>query len=84
MMENDFFAPDQPGLFDPLLDSIYRGDFFMVCADFEAYLKTQDVISNTYQDHDIWTRMSIRNVARAGFFSSDRTIKEYAKDIWHV
>jgi starch phosphorylase len=56
----------------------------MVCADFEAYLKTQETISRAYLDPDEWTKMSIINVARSGFFSSDRTIKEYARDIWQV
>ncbi len=84
MLENDAFSPGQPGLFDPLLDTLYRGDFFMACADFDAYLKTQDAVSQIYRDQDAWTRMSINNVSRAGFFSSDRTIKEYAKDIWQV
>ena len=84
MMENDFFSPGQPGLFDPLLDTIYHKDFFMVCADFEDYLKSQNTVSQAYTDHNQWTKMSIRNVAHSGFFSSDRTIQEYASDIWGV
>jgi starch phosphorylase len=84
LMENDFFAGSQPGLFDPLLNTIYNGDFFMLCADFESYCKAQEEASRLYQDQDAWTRSSIINVAKAGPFSSDRTIREYAKDIWKV
>ena len=84
LLENDFFSPGQPGLFDPLLNTIYNGDFFMLCADFEAYCRAQDDVSRLYQDQDAWTRASIINVAKAGPFSSDRTIREYARDIWKV
>ncbi len=84
LMENDFFAGGQPGLFDPLLNTIYNGDFFMLCADFESYCVAQDAASKLYQDQDAWTCASIVNVAKAGPFSSDRTIREYAKDIWKV
>ncbi|MBF0569241.1 MAG: glycogen/starch/alpha-glucan phosphorylase [Candidatus Omnitrophica bacterium] len=84
LLESDFFSKLQPGLFGPLVDTIYRGDYFMVCADFEAYCKTQDEISKCYSDQEEWTKKSIQNVARAGFFSSDRTIREYARDIWKV
>jgi starch phosphorylase len=84
LMENDFFSPGQPGLFDPLVNTIYQGDFFMLCADFEAYCRAQDEVSKLYQDQEAWTRSSIINVAKAGPFSSDRTIREYARDIWKV
>ncbi len=84
LMENDFFSPGQPGLFDPLLNTIYQGDFFMLCADFEDYCRAQDEVSKLYQDQEAWTRASIMNVAKAGPFSSDRTIREYARDIWKV
>ncbi len=84
LLENDFFAPGEPGLFDPLLNTIYNGDFFMLCADFEAYCRTQQEVSVLYQDEQAWTRASIVNVAKAGPFSSDRTIREYARDIWKV
>ncbi|MBF0486512.1 MAG: glycogen/starch/alpha-glucan phosphorylase, partial [Candidatus Omnitrophica bacterium] len=57
-MENDFFSPGQPGLFDPLVQTIYNGDYFMLCADFEAYVKAQDEVSKLYQDQEAWTRSS--------------------------
>jgi starch phosphorylase len=84
LMEHDFFSPSQPGLFDPLLNTLYQGDFFMLCADFEAYCRAQEDVSKLYQDQEAWTRASIINVAKAGPFSSDRTIREYARDIWKV
>jgi starch phosphorylase len=84
LLENDFFSPGQPGLFDPLINTIYNGDFFMLCADFEAYCRSQEEVSKLYQDQEAWTRASIMNVARSGPFSSDRTIREYARDIWKV
>ena len=84
LMENDFLSPGQPGLFDALLNTIYQGDTFMLCADFEAYCRTQDEVSQLYQDQEAWTRSSLINVAKAGPFSSDRTIREYARDIWKV
>ncbi len=84
LMENDLLSPGQPGMFDPLLHTIYDGDFFMLCADFEAYCRAQEDVSTLYRDQEAWTRSSIINVAKAGPFSSDRTIREYARDIWKV
>lgn len=83
-LESDAFSMGHQGLFGPLLDTIYRGDYYMLCADFEAYAKAQDEVSALYQDHEEWTKKSIINVAKAGPFSSDRTIREYARDIWKV
>lgn len=81
----DFFCPSQPGLFQPIVDSLLdRGDRFMVLADFAAYVDCQNRVSLAYFDEDRWTRMSIANVARMGKFSSDRTVGEYARDIWRV
>jgi starch phosphorylase len=84
LFENNTFSKGQPGLFAPLLDTIFRGDHFMVCADFEAYCRAQEEVSKAYIDQEEWTRKSIINVSKAGFFSSDRTIREYARDIWKV
>ena len=56
----------------------------MVCADFEDYCRMQDVVSQKYQDKEWWAQASIANVANSGYFSSDRTIREYADDIWNV
>ncbi len=83
-LESDTFSRGQKGLFTPLLETIYHGDYYMLCADFEAYSQAQENVSRVYQDHEEWTRKSIYNVARSGQFSSDRTIREYARDIWKV
>ncbi|VAX36416.1 Glycogen phosphorylase, partial [hydrothermal vent metagenome] len=84
LIKNNFFAPDQQGLFDPILHSIFQIDPYLVCADFDSYCRMQDVVSEKYQDREWWTKKSIINVANAGYFSSDRTIREYAHDIWGV
>ncbi|NLE64622.1 MAG: glycogen/starch/alpha-glucan phosphorylase, partial [Elusimicrobia bacterium] len=84
LMEEDFFSGGEKGLLRPLIDMIYKGDYFMVCADFEEYCRTQAEVSEAYRDQDRWTASSVRNVAKAGFFSSDRTIREYAHEIWKV
>ena len=76
------FSPSEPGLFRPLMESLLHNDEYMVLADFQAYLDCQAQVELAYRDVDAWTRMSILNAARSGFFSSDRTIREYAKDIW--
>jgi len=56
----------------------------MLLADFQSYIDCQNRVSDAYLDADRWSRMSILNVARSGFFSSDRAIKEYCDDIWKV
>ncbi len=79
------FSPDDPGLFQPLLDRLlHEGDPFMVLADYSSYLHCQEQVSQTYRDERLWTRMSILNTANTGRFSSDRTIREYTEEIWKV
>jgi len=79
------FSPGEPNLFQPLVRSLLQdGDPYMIMADFADYLKSQADVNTTYHDQDTWTRMSILNTARVGRFSSDRTIGEYAKEIWNV
>ena len=84
MMRNNFFSPMEPGIFEPLVNNLMFSDPFLVCADFESYCAVQDRISEEYQDQDKWTEKAILNVAKSGKFSSDRTIAEYAKDIWNI
>jgi len=84
MIQSNFFSPMEPGIFDPLVHNLSVVDPFMVCADFGAYCAVQDRISEDYQDQDTWTEKAILNVARSGKFSSDRTISEYAKEIWNI
>ncbi len=69
-------------LFQPLHDILSNGDHYFHCADFAAYMETQTRAAEVYTQRDQWTKMSVMNTARSGFFSADRTIAEYAKDIW--
>jgi starch phosphorylase len=78
------FSKDNLSLFNPIVDSIYHGDWFMVGTDFDAYLAAQEKVSKTWKSQTDWTRMAIHNSVNMGWFSSDRTIREYARDIWNV
>ena len=84
LISSNFLSPVEFGLFDPIVYSLTTSDHFFVCADFDGYLKMQDSVSEVYRDRTDWIKKSIINVARSGKFSSDRTIAEYAKDIWGV
>ena len=67
------------------MDSLlHHGDYYFVLADYASYVECQDTVSRTYQDPSRWSRMSILNTAGSGRFSSDRTIREYADEIWRV
>jgi starch phosphorylase len=79
-----YFSLEDPQLFQPIVDSLLNRDEYVLLADYQSYLNCQEQISQAYQDRDKWTKMSILNVARMGKFSSDRTIREYATDIWQV
>ncbi|XP_054893968.1 glycogen phosphorylase, liver form [Poeciliopsis prolifica] len=79
-----FFSPKNPELFKDLTDMLFKYDRFKVFADFEDYLKTQEKVSKLYQDSVEWTKMVIKNIAATGKFSSDRTITEYATEVWGV
>jgi len=83
-LNNDFFCPNEPGIFKRLFQNLMYNDYYMVLADMASYIDTQDRISKDFTDKGLWSRKAIMNTARSGKFSSDRTIAEYAKDIWHV
>jgi starch phosphorylase len=79
------FSPEQRDLFKPIIDSLFSGgDYFMVLEDFDDYARCQQRIEETYRNPEEWSRMAILNVARMGKFSSDRTIQQYAEEIWNV
>jgi starch phosphorylase len=79
------FSPGEPGLFRPIVDSLLNGgDPYLVLADFAAYCAAQDEVEKAYREPERWTKMAIVNVARSGKFSSDRTISEYAQEIWGI
>ncbi|MDD5746599.1 MAG: glycogen/starch/alpha-glucan phosphorylase [Candidatus Omnitrophica bacterium] len=84
LVQSHFFSPLDPDLFEPLINNLLENDPFMVCADFDAYCAMQDNVSAAYCDQEAWTKKSIINVAKSGVFSSDRTIAEYAREIWQV
>jgi starch phosphorylase len=80
---NNHFSGDEPGVFEPLREMLLeRGDYYMHLADLTAYAEAQAKVGALYRDPDAWTRTAIVNVACSGKFSSDRTIAEYARDIW--
>ena len=66
------------------MDSLLFRDEYMLLADYRSYVDCQDEVARAYRDKERWTRMSILNSARMGKFSSDRSIREYCKDIWHA
>jgi len=82
---SDLFSRNEPGVFDPLRDRLLaHGDYYMHLADLASYLEADGNLWALYADPDAWARKAILNVASAGKFSSDRTIAEYAADIWHA
>jgi glycogen phosphorylase len=78
------FSPDDPGRFRGFVESLLAQDTFLVLEDFRSYVACHSVVEDAYRDQTSWTRKSILNVARMGFFSSDRTIQGYAREIWDV
>jgi len=83
--QSNLFCPKEPGLFSWIFDAIvHRGDYYCHLADFESYIATHDRAAQEFQDQHLWAKKAILNVARIGKFSSDRTIAEYAKDIWNI
>jgi starch phosphorylase len=80
---SDHFSPDERGIFEPIRETLLtRGDYFMHLADLTSYAKAQTAVGDLYHDADAWAAKAVINVACSGKFSSDRTIAEYAKEIW--
>ena len=84
LIESGFFSNGDRELFRPLVESLLNRDEYMLFADYQAYVDCQQRVSEAYRDQKNWTRMSILNSARVGRFSSDRSIREYCRDIWKV
>ncbi len=78
------FSRGDKSLFRPLLDTLMNRDDYMLFADYQSYIDCQERVSKAYRDQSGWARMSIRNVARMGKFSSDRSVREYCEKIWRV
>ena len=79
-----FFEPDHAELFRPLVQSLLDQDTYMLLADFQSYAECQEKVSEAFLDQDRWTKMAILNIAKMGKFSSDRTIRQYAHEIWNA
>ena len=85
MISSDYFNPREPGIYSPLYDALLtHGDRFMHLADLRSYLAADQNLLDMYRDEETWTRKAILNVASSGKFSSDRTIAEYAAEIWNA
>ncbi len=82
LIKGGHFSNGDKDTFRPLIDNLLNKDPFCVFADFSDYCDAQDRVSSAWKDWKNWQRMSLTNVARSGFFSSDRSIKEYCKNIW--
>lgn len=83
-LNDDLFCPKEPGLFKRIFQDLMYNDYFMVIADLGSYIDTQEQAARDFVNKDIWVKKAILNVAHSGKFSSDRTIEEYAKDIWDI
>lgn len=81
---NMFCEKENPTLFKPIFDELLSRDYFFVLADLEAFSETMKQAEKAYLNQDLWTKKAIYNVAKMGYFSSDRAVMEYAKNIWHV
>lgn len=85
MIAGGFFNVEQPDRYQAIFDTLlYKGDHYLLLADYQSYVETQEKVSALYQNRQAWVRHAILNVAHMGKFSSDRTIREYADNIWRV
>ncbi len=84
-ISNGQFSPEEPGRYRNLIDSlVWQGDHYLLLADYASYIATQNQVDDLYRQPDLWCKKAICNVAGMGVFSSDRTIAEYARSIWHI
>jgi starch phosphorylase len=85
MIGSGFFSPSEPDRFKPIIDNLlHRGDQYLLLADYASYIERQGEVEAAYKKQDVWMKKAILNVANMGKFSSDRTIKQYANEIWNV
>jgi starch phosphorylase len=85
MIGNGYFSPEEPSRFKPIVDNLLEhGDHYLLLADYASYIQSQKEVEKAYRDQENWLRKAILNVANMGKFSSDRTILQYAQQIWHT
>lgn len=84
LLKSNYFEPSEPGIFDVIFNELCYNDNFLVLADFESYMNIQKNIDDLYKDKFKWGQKALLNIARAGKFSSDRTIQQYAEEIWKI
>jgi starch phosphorylase len=85
LLEAGYFNEGEPGIFNVLTAGLRNPhDQWLTIADLRSYIDAQQTVGKTYLDHEAWDRMSIINTASSGWFSSDRTIQQYADQIWGV
>ena len=84
LVKGGHFSQGNREIFEPFVNNLLHHDPFCVCADFSDYLDAQDRVSSAWTDHQRWNKMSLLNIARSGFFSSDRSIREYCESIWKI
>lgn len=84
-IQGGFFSPEDPNLFNDLVDNlINKGDHYMLLADYESFIESQDKVNDLYSKPMEWAKKALLNIAASGKFSSDRTIEQYAREIWNV
>jgi starch phosphorylase len=83
-VRSGFFSPDEQGRYEALVYSVLGQDQYMIAGDFESYWKAQRLVDSLWSDSSRWWRTSVINTARMAWFSSDRTIREYAREIWET
>jgi starch phosphorylase len=84
LMADGFFSNGDRELFRPLVESLLTRDEYLLLADYQSYVDCQARVSEAYRDRANWTRMSVLNTAAVGRFSSDRSIRDYCRDIWQI
>jgi starch phosphorylase len=84
LIRSGFFCPEDRALFHPLIDPLLGRDPYMVLPDFTSYAACQHDVTREFLDIESWSRKALLNIARVGVFSSDRTVSEYAREIWRI
>ena len=84
LIESGHFVPGDPDLFRPFVRTLVEEDPYLVLADFRSYVEAHGQVSKAWSDVVRWTSASILNVARTGRFSSDRSIRDYVREVWHA